>query len=126
MAQQYYEYVNYKDDHVHEQKKLPKGACHRYIIVFHSVFHLIFNVSRPFSGLFVFVYHYHFVPKMQTNRFGFMPSSLLSPQLSFVFAEFPMLFVLNDYLDTNKHILFGVKACGKDTTRTAAIADISC
>lgn len=48
------------------------------------------------------------------------------PQLSFVFAEFPMLFVLNDYLDTNKHILFGVKACGKDTTRTAAIADISC
>lgn len=46
----------------------------------------------------------------------FLP--LLSPllQLSLVLAECPMLFVLNDYLDNNKHILFGVKACGKDTT----------
>lgn len=79
MAQQYYEYVNYKDEHVHEQKKLPKGACHKYIIVFQSVFNLIFN-------------------------------------LSLVLAECPMLFVLNDYLDTNKHILFGVKACGANIT----------
>lgn len=49
MAQQYYEYVNYKDEHVHEQKKLPKGACHKYIIVFQSVFNLIFNVSLQCS-----------------------------------------------------------------------------
>lgn len=48
MAQQYYEYVNYREEHVQEQKKLPKGACHRYIIVFQSVFNCIFNVSlRP-------------------------------------------------------------------------------
>lgn len=48
MAQQYYEYVNYREEHVQEQKKLPKGACHRYIIVFQSVFNSIFNVSlRP-------------------------------------------------------------------------------
>uniref|UniRef100_A0A674PEQ3 Unc-93 homolog B1, TLR signaling regulator n=1 Tax=Takifugu rubripes TaxID=31033 RepID=A0A674PEQ3_TAKRU len=48
MAQQYYEYVNYREEHVQEQKKLPKGACHRYIIVFQSVFSSIFNVSlRP-------------------------------------------------------------------------------
>lgn len=45
MAQQYYEYVNYKEEHVQEQKKLPKGACHRYIIVFQSIFNGIFNVS---------------------------------------------------------------------------------
>lgn len=45
MAQQYYEYNNYKEEHVQEQKKLPKGACHSYIIVFQSIFHIIFNVS---------------------------------------------------------------------------------
>ncbi|XP_056892400.1 protein unc-93 homolog B1 [Takifugu flavidus] len=75
MAQQYYEYVNYREEHVQEQKKLPKGACHRYIIVFQSVFNSIFN-------------------------------------LSFVFAEFPMRFVLNGHLNTNKHILHSVKTCG--------------
>lgn len=47
MAQQYYEYVNYREEHVQEQKKLPKGACHRYIVVFQSVFNCIFHVSLP-------------------------------------------------------------------------------
>uniref|UniRef100_A0A674MKJ1 Unc-93 homolog B1, TLR signaling regulator n=1 Tax=Takifugu rubripes TaxID=31033 RepID=A0A674MKJ1_TAKRU len=79
MAQQYYEYVNYREEHVQEQKKLPKGACHRYIIVFQSVFSSIFN-------------------------------------LSFVFAEFPMRFVLNGHLNTNKHILHSVKTCGANIT----------
>uniref|UniRef100_A0A6Q2WYA4 Unc-93 homolog B1, TLR signaling regulator n=1 Tax=Esox lucius TaxID=8010 RepID=A0A6Q2WYA4_ESOLU len=37
MAQQYYEYVNYKDDQVQEQKKVPEGAYNRYIIIFQSV-----------------------------------------------------------------------------------------
>ncbi|XP_017287916.1 protein unc-93 homolog B1 isoform X2 [Kryptolebias marmoratus] len=49
MAQQYYEYVNYKEEHVQEQKKLPKGACHSYIIVFQSLFFLIFNLSFVFA-----------------------------------------------------------------------------
>ncbi|KAI3352770.1 hypothetical protein L3Q82_019354 [Scortum barcoo] len=75
MAQQYYEYVNYKEEHVQEQKKLPKGACHSYIIVFQSVFSIIFH-------------------------------------LSFVFAEFPMRFVLNSSLHDNEHILCNVKSCG--------------
>ncbi|XP_068445548.1 protein unc-93 homolog B1 [Clinocottus analis] len=75
MAQQYYEYVHYKEDHVQEQKKLPKGACHKYIIVFQSVFHIIFH-------------------------------------LSFVFAEFPMFFVLNSHLRDNQHILQNVHYCG--------------
>lgn len=75
MAQQYYEYVNYKEEHVQEQKKLPKGACHKYIIIFQSVFNIIFH-------------------------------------LSFVFAEFPMLFVLNGYLHEDAHVLCNVKTCG--------------
>lgn len=37
----------------------------------------------------------------------------LPHQLSFVFAEFPMLFVLNGYLHGNDHILNNVKTCGK-------------
>ncbi|KAF7663157.1 hypothetical protein LDENG_00216930 [Lucifuga dentata] len=49
MAQQYYEYANYKEEHVQEQKKLPKGACHRYIVVFQSVFHIIFYLSFVFA-----------------------------------------------------------------------------
>ncbi|XP_033985774.1 protein unc-93 homolog B1 [Trematomus bernacchii] len=75
MAQQYYEYVNYREEHVQEQKKLPKGACHSYIIVFQSIFFIIFH-------------------------------------LSFVFAEFPMRFVLNSYLRENEHILKNVHNCG--------------
>lgn len=75
MAQQYYEYVNYKDENVQEQKKLPKGACHSYIIIFQSVFFIIFH-------------------------------------LSFVFAEFPMRFILNRYLHDNNHTLCNVHSCG--------------
>uniref|UniRef100_A0A8C8DUW9 Unc-93 homolog B1, TLR signaling regulator n=1 Tax=Oryzias sinensis TaxID=183150 RepID=A0A8C8DUW9_9TELE len=51
MAQQYYEYANYKEEHVQERKKLPKGACHSYIIIFQSVFYLIFNLSLVFAEL---------------------------------------------------------------------------
>ncbi|KAM9856541.1 protein unc-93 homolog B1 [Aulostomus maculatus] len=51
MAQQYYEYVNYKEEHVQEQRKLPKGACHKYIILFQSVFHIIFYLSLVFAEL---------------------------------------------------------------------------
>ncbi|XP_028272777.1 protein unc-93 homolog B1 [Parambassis ranga] len=51
MAQQYYEYANYKEEHVQEQKKLPKGACHRYIVVFQSLFNIIFNLSLVFAQL---------------------------------------------------------------------------
>uniref|UniRef100_A0A8C5HQL4 Unc-93 homolog B1, TLR signaling regulator n=1 Tax=Gouania willdenowi TaxID=441366 RepID=A0A8C5HQL4_GOUWI len=51
MAQQYYEYMNYKQEHVQEQKKLPKGACHPYIIVFQSISHIIFNLSFVFAEL---------------------------------------------------------------------------
>ncbi|KAL7889688.1 hypothetical protein AOLI_G00019460 [Acnodon oligacanthus] len=49
MAQQYYEYVNYKEEHVQEQKRVPKGACHQYVIIFQSVFYIIFHLSFVFA-----------------------------------------------------------------------------
>ncbi|XP_051939248.1 protein unc-93 homolog B1 isoform X1 [Hippocampus zosterae] len=49
MAQQYYEYVNYKEEHVQEQKKIPKGMCHKYIIIFQSIFSIIFHLSFVFA-----------------------------------------------------------------------------
>ncbi|KAB5581474.1 hypothetical protein PHYPO_G00176170 [Pangasianodon hypophthalmus] len=75
MAQQYYEYVNYKEEHVQEQKRVPKGACHRYVIIFQSIFYIFFH-------------------------------------LSFVFAEFPMVFFLNSFLSDYNHTLYSVKQCG--------------
>uniref|UniRef100_A0A8C6KTG2 Unc-93 homolog B1, TLR signaling regulator n=1 Tax=Nothobranchius furzeri TaxID=105023 RepID=A0A8C6KTG2_NOTFU len=60
MAQQYYEYANYREEHVQEQKKLPKGACHNYIIVFQSLFYVIFNLSFVFAELPMrLVLHHH-------------------------------------------------------------------
>ncbi|XP_017318598.1 protein unc-93 homolog B1 [Ictalurus punctatus] len=49
MAQQYYEYVNYKEEHVQEQKRMPKGACHRYVIIFQSIFYIFFHLSFIFA-----------------------------------------------------------------------------
>ncbi|NXX83796.1 UN93B protein, partial [Urocolius indicus] len=75
MAQKYYEYVNYKEEHVQEQQRAPRGACNAYIIVFQSVFYGCFH-------------------------------------LSFVCAQMPMLFFLNNYLYQLNHTLSGVKHCG--------------
>ncbi|KAL2097374.1 hypothetical protein ACEWY4_006581 [Coilia grayii] len=49
MAQQYYEFKNYKEDHVQEQKKPPKGAFHQYIVIFQSVFYIIFHLCFVFA-----------------------------------------------------------------------------
>ncbi|XP_025932940.1 protein unc-93 homolog B1 isoform X2 [Apteryx rowi] len=75
MAQKYYEYANYKEEHVQEQQRAPRGACNAYIVVFHTVFYACFH-------------------------------------LSFVCAQMPMLFFLNNYLYQLNHTLFGVKHCG--------------
>lgn len=112
MAQQYYEYVNYREEHVQEQKKLPKGACHRYIVVFQSVFNCIFNVSLHHSArLCSLCDAKHLQKHVVMCSYPFS----LPPQLSFVFAEFPMRFVLNRHLNTNNHILHNVQTCGKHT-----------
>uniref|UniRef100_A0A8B9PH48 Unc-93 homolog B1, TLR signaling regulator n=1 Tax=Apteryx owenii TaxID=8824 RepID=A0A8B9PH48_APTOW len=75
MAQKYYEYANYKEEHVQEQQRAPRGACNAYIVIFHTVFYACFH-------------------------------------LSFVCAQMPMLFFLNNYLYQLNHTLFGVKHCG--------------
>ncbi|XP_056209472.1 protein unc-93 homolog B1 isoform X3 [Falco biarmicus] len=75
MAQKYYEYVNYKEEHVQEQQQAPRGACNTYIIIFQTIFYACFH-------------------------------------LSFVCAQMPMLFFLNNYLYQLNHTLFGVKHCG--------------
>ncbi|KAJ8262497.1 hypothetical protein GJAV_G00167120 [Gymnothorax javanicus] len=65
MAQQYYDFANYKEEHVQEQKKTPKGASHRYVIIFQSVFYILFHLSLVFAelpmGLFLngFLYKYN-------------------------------------------------------------------
>nr|XP_027314793.2 LOW QUALITY PROTEIN: protein unc-93 homolog B1 [Anas platyrhynchos] len=75
MAQKYYEYANYKEEHVQEQRQAPRGACSTYIVVFQTIFYACFH-------------------------------------LSFVCAQMPMLFFLNNYLYQLNHTLYGVKHCG--------------
>ncbi|XP_040294329.1 protein unc-93 homolog B1 [Bufo bufo] len=66
MAQRYYEFANYKEENMREQRKLPRGASHKYIIIFQSiffsVFHLCFILSQfPvyfFLGRFLYGYNH--------------------------------------------------------------------
>lgn len=55
MAQKYYDYVNYKEEHVQEQKKAPHGAYNNYIIVFQTVFYAFFNVRALFFPPNIFI-----------------------------------------------------------------------
>ncbi|XP_042748407.1 protein unc-93 homolog B1-like [Lagopus leucura] len=75
MAQKYYEYANYKEEHVQEQRQAPRGACSAYIVVFQTIFYICFH-------------------------------------LSFVCAQMPTLFFLNNYIYQLNHTLYGVKHCG--------------
>ncbi|XP_066854943.1 protein unc-93 homolog B1 isoform X1 [Anser cygnoides] len=75
MAQKYYEYANYKEEHVQEQRQAPRGACSTYVVIFQTIFYACFH-------------------------------------LSFVCAQMPMLFFLNNYLYQLNHTLYGVKHCG--------------
>ncbi|XP_053306536.1 protein unc-93 homolog B1 [Spea bombifrons] len=56
MAQKYYEFVNYKEQNVKEQNKLPRGASHKYIIIFQSIFYSIFHISFVLSQFPVFFF----------------------------------------------------------------------
>lgn len=44
MAQKYYEYANYKEEHVQEQRQAPRGACSTYVVVFQTIFYACFHV----------------------------------------------------------------------------------
>ena len=50
MAQKYYEYVNYKEEHVQEQQQAPRGACNTYIIIFQTIFYACFHVSTGWGA----------------------------------------------------------------------------
>ncbi|KAM8842544.1 protein unc-93 homolog B1 [Synchiropus picturatus] len=112
MAQQYYEYVNYRDEHVQEQKKLPKGACHRYIIIFQSVFFIIFHLSIVFAELPMrLVLHSHLqnrshvlfgvercgasvaglIPGFNTTLLTYLPRSMLLIEVESVLMGFAFL-----------------------------------
>ncbi|XP_044294362.1 protein unc-93 homolog B1 isoform X1 [Varanus komodoensis] len=45
MAQKYYEYANYKAEHVQQQKRAPHGSYNAYIIGFQAVFYSFFYLS---------------------------------------------------------------------------------
>ncbi|KAE8591572.1 hypothetical protein XENTR_v10018497 [Xenopus tropicalis] len=51
MAQKYYEFVNYKEENVREQRRVPRGASHRYIIIFQSIFYSLFHISFVLAQL---------------------------------------------------------------------------
>lgn len=65
MAQRYYEFANYKEENIREQRRLPRGASQKYIIIFQcmffSIFHLCFILSQfpVFFFLSKFLYGYN-------------------------------------------------------------------
>ncbi|XP_053922644.1 protein unc-93 homolog B1 isoform X3 [Cuculus canorus] len=63
MAQKYYEYVNYKEEHVQEQQRAPRGACHAYVIIFQTIFYTCFHLSFVCAQMpmvfFLNTYLYH-------------------------------------------------------------------
>ncbi|KAM4636324.1 protein unc-93 homolog B1 isoform 1-T2 [Discoglossus pictus] len=56
MAQKYYEFVNFKEENVREQRRAPRGASHRYIIIFQSIFYSIFHMSFVLSQFPVYFF----------------------------------------------------------------------
>ncbi|XP_001367891.1 protein unc-93 homolog B1 [Monodelphis domestica] len=45
MSQKYYEYVNYKEEHVEEQRRPPRGAHTPYLVIFQTIFYSFFHLS---------------------------------------------------------------------------------
>ncbi|XP_073419495.1 protein unc-93 homolog B1 isoform X2 [Dendrobates tinctorius] len=65
MAQRYYEFANYREENTREERRLPRGASHKYIIIFQciffSIFHLCFILSQfpVYFFLSKFLYGYN-------------------------------------------------------------------
>ncbi|XP_069836883.1 protein unc-93 homolog B1 isoform X2 [Dendropsophus ebraccatus] len=55
MAQRYYEFVNYKEENTREQRR-PRGASHKYIIIFQSIFFSIFHLCFVLSQFPVYFF----------------------------------------------------------------------
>nr|XP_056707602.1 protein unc-93 homolog B1 [Euleptes europaea] len=83
MAQKYYDCVKYKEEHVQEQKRAPRGAYNNYIIVFQTVFYAFFYLSFVFAQMpmFFFLKRYlydmnhtlHNVRDCGTSSHGILP-----------------------------------------------------
>ncbi|KAM3913864.1 protein unc-93 homolog B1 [Leptodactylus fuscus] len=61
MAQRYYEFTNYKEDNMREKQKLPRGASHKYIIIFQSIFFSIFHLCFILSQLPMYAFLSKFI-----------------------------------------------------------------
>lgn len=69
MAQKYYEYVNYKTEHVQEQKRAPHGAYNSYIIAFQTVFYGFFNLSFVCAQMPMFFFLKHYISDLNHTLF---------------------------------------------------------
>ncbi|XP_015718562.1 protein unc-93 homolog B1 isoform X2 [Coturnix japonica] len=61
MAQKYYEYANYKEEHVQEQRQAPRGACSTYIVIFQTIFYICFHMPMLFF-LNNYIYQHNHIP----------------------------------------------------------------
>ncbi|XP_063814463.1 protein unc-93 homolog B1 [Pseudophryne corroboree] len=104
MAQKYYEFVNYKEENVREHRRVPRGASHRYIIIFQCIFYSFFHMSFVLSQfpmyffLNKFLYSYnHTLCNVQqcgaSIQHGILPGfnvtvlHSLPPSLSLIYVE---------------------------------------
>ncbi|XP_053548345.1 protein unc-93 homolog B1 [Bombina bombina] len=65
MAQKYYEFVNYKEENEREQRKAPRGASNKYIIIFQSTFYSIFYLSFVMAQFPMFFFLHKFLYSYQ-------------------------------------------------------------
>ncbi|XP_075698992.1 protein unc-93 homolog B1 isoform X2 [Rhinoderma darwinii] len=56
MAQRYYEFTNYKEGNMREQRRIPRGASHKYIVIFQCMFFSIFHLCFVFSQFPVYFF----------------------------------------------------------------------
>ncbi|XP_069485025.1 protein unc-93 homolog B1 [Ambystoma mexicanum] len=70
MAQKYYEYANYNEPRVQEQKKLPHGACHRYIIIFQTIFYMFFYLSFVLAEMPTAIFLQRFIYPLNHTLIG--------------------------------------------------------
>ncbi|KAG8434860.1 hypothetical protein GDO86_012994 [Hymenochirus boettgeri] len=104
MAQKYYEFVNYKEQNVQEQRRVPRGASQRYIIIFQCIFFSIFHMSFVLAQFPVYFFLSKFLYSYNHTLFnvrvcgasiqhGILPNfnvtvlHTLPPSLSLIYVE---------------------------------------
>ncbi|NWU94114.1 UN93B protein, partial [Upupa epops] len=78
MAQQYYEFANYKAEHVQEQQRAPRGACDLYVIVFQSLFYGCFYLSFVCAQLPMVFFLNSYLYQLNHTLFGVRHCGTLS------------------------------------------------